>query len=480
MGAKTIPLRFAAVALGMVMFRGLALFDQILASSAELLDRVQGQPASVESTPADSRPLKLTPHPVVLSKTRKFNLNLPSSFEITVAAQGLKRARFMAKSPDNRVFVTDMFNRTDNHKGAVYVLDGFDAATGKFNNVTAYLKGLRNPNSIAFYTDPNGDHWFYLALTDRLLRYRYVAGEAAPSSEPDVIAKFPDYGLNYKYGGWHLTRTIAIGGGRLYVSVGSSCNACEEEQPIRATVLEMDLDGKDQRVFASGLRNAVGMKWVQGNLFVTDMGADHLGDFKPDDTMYIVEQNKNYGWPYCFQYRKRMYADAQLGKSERRLDCNDVPPAYVGFSAHSSPLGFEYFDSSNISPALKDSFLVALHGSSKRSLRRGYSLMRLRKGGLVQDFITGFLQNGRLYGRPADVMSIGTNAFLFTDDYAGVVYSVFQKAKPSVKSLSCHFFNNGLLKLLSPYRLCLLSLLLPDILVMGLSLHSSSPKGICS
>ena len=144
----------------------------------------------------------------------------------------------MAKSPDGRIFVTDMFNRTDNQKGAVYVLDGFDASTGKFNKLMPYLKNLRNPNSIAFHADQNGNHWFYLALTDRLLRYRYVKGEEAPSNSPEVIATFPDYGLNYKYGGWHLTRTIAIGAGKLYVSVGSSCNACKEQEPIRATVLE--------------------------------------------------------------------------------------------------------------------------------------------------------------------------------------------------------------------------------------------------
>jgi glucose/arabinose dehydrogenase len=383
------------------------------------------QPDGVTSV--GSRPLQLTPHQVVLSKSKKFNLYLPRGFEITVAAQGLKRARFMAKSPDNRIFVTDMYNRTDNQKGAVYVLDGFDADKGKFSKVTPYLTNLRNPNSIAFYTDQSGSHWFYLALTDRLLRYKYTPGEAAPSSLPEVLATFPDYGLNYKYGGWHLTRTIAIGGGKLYVSVGSSCNACEEGEPIRATVLEMDLDGKNQRVFARGLRNAVGMKWVKGQLLVTNMGADHLGDFKPDDTMYSVEPNKNYGWPYCFQYRKRMYADDGFSKSEKKIDCNTVPAAYVGFSAHSSPLGFEYFDSSHKSPALKDSFLVALHGSSKRSLKRGYSLMRVGKGGSVQDFITGFLRGGRVYGRPADVMSVGNNGFLFTDDASGVVYYVFTK-----------------------------------------------------
>jgi glucose/arabinose dehydrogenase len=414
----------ATVALGSILFCWPALFNHHEVQSAGSPEHAQ-QPGK-----GDSGPLKLSPRRVVLSKTRKFNLNLPPGFEITVAAQGLRRARFMAKSPDGRIFVSDMFNRTDNQKGTVYILDGFDGEIGKFNKVTPYLTGLRNPNSISFYEDQTGSQWFYLALTDRLLRYRYMAGEAAPSSAPEVLARFPDYGLNYKYGGWHLTRTLAIEAGKLYVSVGSSCNACEEVEPIRATILEMDLDGKNQRVFASGLRNAVGMKWVDGDLFVTNMGADHLGDFKPDDTMYIVEAQKNYGWPYCFQYRKRLYADAEFGKSKKKIACDSVPAAYVGFSAHSSPLGFDYFDSSNSSPALKDSFLVSLHGSSKRSLRRGYSVMRVRKGGSVQDFITGFLQNGRIYGRPADVMSLGKNAFFFTDDYSGVVYYVFQKDKP--------------------------------------------------
>jgi glucose/arabinose dehydrogenase len=430
---KELLVRLATVAISIELFCGPALFHRTSGLSAGPLDHLPAQPIALDSSPVDSGRLKLTPQRIALSKSRKFNLYLPSGFEITVAAQGLKRPRFMAKSPDGRVFVTDMFNRTDNEKGAVYVLDGFDTSSGRFNKVTPYLKNLRNPNSIAFYSDRHGDDWFYLALTDRLLRYRYVSGEVAPSGAPDVIGTLPDYGLNYKYGGWHLTRTLAIGGGKLYVSVGSSCNACEEEEPIRAAVLEMDLDGKNQSVFASGLRNAVGMKWVQGNLFATDMGADHLGDFKPDDTMYIVEHNKNYGWPYCFQYRKRMYPDSRFSESGSKIDCSTVPPAYVGFSAHSSPLGFEYFDSGNSSPALKDSFLVALHGSSKRSLRRGYSLMRVRKGGSVQDFITGFLRNGRVYGRPADVMSVGKNAFLFSDDYGGVVYYVFQKAKPPVK-----------------------------------------------
>jgi glucose/arabinose dehydrogenase len=240
-----------------------------------------------------------------------------------------------------------------------------------------------------------------------------------------VLATFPDYGLSYKYGGWHLTRTVTVGpNDKIYVSVGSSCNACEEKEKIRATVLEMDADGRHQRIFATGLRNAVGIKWVDGRFFVTDMGADHLGEQRPYDTMYAVKEGLNYGWPYCYQYGSKVYADTQFNKSAKKLDCKRVPLAYAAFAAHSSPLGLEYFDSDNQSPVLQNSFLVALHGSSEHRLERGHRIVRVRQGGATQDFITGFMQDGRVYGRPADVMRLGPDRFLFTDDHSGVLYYV--------------------------------------------------------
>jgi glucose/arabinose dehydrogenase len=144
---------------------------------------------------------RLTPHHISLANGKSFDLNLPDGYEIKVAAQGLKRVRFMALSPDNRLFVTDMFNLTDNRRGVVYILDDFDRKTYQFKKVTKYLSNLRNPNNVAFYTDSNGTTWFYLALTDRLVRYRYQAGDNAPTTAPQVLATFPDYGLGYKYGG---------------------------------------------------------------------------------------------------------------------------------------------------------------------------------------------------------------------------------------------------------------------------------------
>ena len=367
----------------------------------------------------------LSPQNITVGK-RSFALHLPRGFSISVAAQGLKRVRFMAKSPDGRIFVTDMYNLADNTRGVVYILDEFDPATKTFKTVTPYLTGLRNPNSVAFYTDRTGTTWFYLALTDRLLRYKFTPGETNPTSEPEVLANFPDYGLSYKYGGWHLTRTIAFGNGKLFVSVGSSCNACEEKEDVRASVIEMDPDGKNQRKFVSGVRNAVGLKWINDQLYATNMGADHLGVHRPADTMYALADQMNYGWPYCYQSGSSRVPDQRFNPAGKKMNCRKMPLAVAAFDAHSSPLGLEYFDETNTE--LKGSILVGLHGSTKESLKRGYKVVRVReKTSTPEDFITGFLEGVRVNGRPVDIMNTGNDEFLLSDDRAGAIYYVYRK-----------------------------------------------------
>ena len=376
----------------------------------------------------DAGALRLVPNRVSLSGGNSFVLNLPEGFALSVAAQGLKRVRFMAESPDGRVFVTDMHDLTDNSKGSVYILDGFDPVAKSFKKVIPYLTRLRNPNSVAFYTDSSGVQWLYLALTDRLLRFRYEPGEEAPHAKPEVLATFPDYGLNYKYGGWHLTRTIAVGpNGKIYVSVGSSCNACVEKEEVRASIVEMEPDGRNQRFYARGLRNAVGLRWVGARLFATDMGADHLGKDKPADTMYGVVDGENYGWPYCYQSGAKVFPDPEFNPRGKKFSCRSVPAALAAFDAHSAPLGLEHFDTRSGAP-LGGSFLVALHGSTNKSIGRGYRVVRVNEaGGAPVDFITGFLRAGKVYGRPADIFSFGDGGFLLTDDRAGVVYYVYKK-----------------------------------------------------
>src|SRR5947209_13733575 len=386
---------------------------------------------SIPGSPQTKSQLKLLPHTITLANGKTFSLSLPEGFDISIAAEGLKRVRFMAKAPDGRIFVTDMYNRADNSRGTVYILDGFDPQTGKFARVIPYLQHLRNPNSVAFYTDAAGQPWLYLALTDKLERFRFHPGEQSPTSTPEVLATYPDYGLNYKYGGWHLTRTMVFYENHLYVSVGSSCNACEEKEEIRATISVMDPDGKHQRIIAQGMRNAVGLRAVNGSIYATNMGADHLGNNAPDDTMFALDRkitdSQNYGWPYCYFKAGRIFPDPQFSSSAAKVDCGKVPTPFTIFSAHSSPLGLEYFDSTAGREELKGSFLVALHGASRKRLKRGYSVVRVRAGMKPQDFITGFLQNGIVYGRPCDIFRMGADSFLLTDDYSGVIYYIHPK-----------------------------------------------------
>jgi glucose/arabinose dehydrogenase len=369
---------------------------------------------------------KLVPHPVKLKDGRTFSFNLPAGYEISPAAEGLKRVRFFAKSPDGRIFVTDMYNLTDNKKGAVYILDGWDAEAGKFARVIPYMTGLKNPNSVQFYTDASGQDWLYLAETDKLTRRKFTRGETKPTDNaPQALATFPDYGLSYKYGGWHLTRTIAFApNGKMYVSVGSSCNSCEEKEKVRASVLEMDPDGGHQKQFASGLRNAVGLKWLAGNLFASNQGSDHLGLGRPDETFYALRGGADYGWPYCHSANGHIFADPKL---KRAGGCRGAPAPYAFFPSHSSSLGFDYFDDSSSDAALKDAFLVSLHGSTDKTVGHGYKIVLMRKGRKLQDFITGFLTKGTVNGRPCDIMRLDAGSFLFTDDNHGIVYYVRKK-----------------------------------------------------
>ena len=183
----------------------------------------------------------------------------------------------------------------------------------------------------------------------------------------------------------------------------------------------MDPDGSGQRVFARGLRNAVGMRWIGNFLFATNQGSDHLGLNRPDETFYAIRDGSDYGWPYCHWANGRIFADPKI---TRRGACTGVGAPYAYFPARSSALGFDYFNDPATPAVLKDSFLVALHGSTNEDIGHGYRIVVMRKGQRLRDFITGFLQSKTVNGRPCDILKVGPHQFLFTDDNKGVVYFV--------------------------------------------------------
>ncbi len=403
-------------------------------------------------------------HTLSSAPGQTITLRAPRPFDIEIAAQGLRRVRFFAQSPDGRIFVTGLHSLTDNTNGSVFILDGFGSGKQKSGSVVHYLDHLRNPNSIAFSTEPGTSKtWLYVALTDKLVRYAYHSGDNHPSGAPEVLMRFPGYGLSYKYGGWHLTRTITIDSASakptIYLSVGSSCNYCVEREAVRATILSMDLDGKNPKIIARGVRNAVDLRYRPeidgGTLFATNMGDDHLGDQLPDDTFLRIDAGAaapvTFGWPACYFAQGQAVHDStplpSLHELVKRNALSQDPPAkaaasvygvqrgvavagtnlaaggghapvaddillgppaaplvacdsvqkpYTWFAAHSSPLGFEHFTQAD--PLLGDSFLVALHGAGHPAIGAGYRIVRFTsENRRPVDFITGFLtsKNGR-------------------------------------------------------------------------------------
>lgn len=358
-----------------------------------------------------------------LAKEVNFKLAVPIGYKISIAAEGLKRLRFMAFSPDGKLFCTDMYDKSDNKKGRVYIFDKWNDGTKKFDFITTYLDSLHNPNQIAFC-----DNYIYVTETEKLVRYKYTTGDLVPTDTGQIIATFPDYGLSYKYGGWHLTRSIAFHNNKLYVSVGSSCNACLEKEEIRATITEMNPNGTDKKIYVRGLRNSVGIKWIGNELWATTMGRDLIGPDKPEEQFLKVEKDGFYGWPFYFQYKNKIYDDIQFKDSVKPTYVKKPTVGFAGFKAHSAPLGFEYLKDFD-NPYLRNSVLVCLHGSTTVGRQRGNAIVRVEGGNKYTEIISGFLagktENER-YGRPCDILMKDKTSFYFTDDLNGVLYYFYK------------------------------------------------------
>jgi glucose/arabinose dehydrogenase len=373
--------------------------------------------------------IKLEQQHLVLKKGVMFDLKLPKGYKIAVAAQGMRRLRFLAKSPDGRLFGTDMYNLADNKRGKIYLFEDWDKEK-EFKKTTVFAEGLRNPNQIMFYTD-NSKTYIYIAETDKLSRYEYLNGDQSLKGNKQVLATFPAYGLNYKYGGWHLTRSVTQHNNKIYVSIGSSCNACVEQEEMRATIFEMNPDGTEQRIYASGVRNAVAIKWVNNKLWGTFMGRDLIGPDKPEDLFGVISGGKNYGWPWYYQYQQKVLIDVTMTDSAKKYNMKlpDKPPlAYCGFKAHSAPLGFDIF--TNFSDSLlRNNFLVALHGSTSTWRQRGNTVVMITGKNKYVDILTGF-QTGKnpkdRIGRPCDVLMNDANSFFITDDKNGALYYIWK------------------------------------------------------
>jgi glucose/arabinose dehydrogenase len=276
------------------------------------------------------------------------------------------------------------------------------------------LAGLDKPHGI----DLHGG-WLYVAEGSAIARVRYDVGSGSTSGAVERIVR----GL--PAGGNHWTRTVRVGPDeRLYVTVGSSCNVCVEEDGRRAAMLRFALDGSGGEVYARGLRNAVGFDWQPdtGDLYATDNGRDLLGDDEPPCELNRVVPGGDYGWPFANGDRR---LDPDLGAGNEARAAASLPPAHA-FGAHNAPLGIVFLRSG--AQGQRGRALVALHGSWNRTRKDGYKVVSLRwsADGEIheEDFLTGFLVDEDVVGRPVDVAEAEDGTIFVSDDYAGAIYRV--------------------------------------------------------
>ncbi len=341
------------------------------------------------------------------------DLNPPPGIEVAVFAPEVRGARHMAFDDQGVLFLSQT------GPGRVVALPD-DNRDGRADRVVPLLEGRDAPHGLAFVQRDDG-YYLFVAEETRVIRlkreglpFRYGAPEV-------IIRGIPS--------GGHFTRTIKIRDGKLYLSVGSSCNVCIEDSPLRAAITRYNLDGSGRETFARGLRNTVGMEFspYTGEMWAANNGRDWLGDDHPREELNIIREGQHYGWPYC--YENRVF-DTDF---DHPFDCSTTEPPAHTFTAHMAPLGLAFYTSGRLPAQYDHSLFIAFHGSWNRSVPAGYKVMRLQlnaQGEILSDeeFITGWLRSdGDKDGRPVDLEVSPQGDLYLSDDHLGVVYRITGK-----------------------------------------------------
>ncbi len=327
-------------------------------------------------------------------------IKVPEGFSFSVFARDLGRPRLMQMTAAGDLIVSG-------HSSGTIMLVKRDGDGDGHSDGTEVLKdGLQLPHGLVL----EGER-LIVAEEHRVVSYHFDG--AALGDERVLLAGLPD-------GGGHSSRTIKRGpDGFLYVSVGSSCNACIEDHPWRAAIIRFK-EGAAATLFASGLRNTVGFDWnpVTGALYGVDNGRDQLGDDVPDDEVNLIREGGHYGWPFMHGHDVK---DPALGDAAPP-DVALLPMAH-GLGAHVAPLSITFLKSA------PGTALVAEHGSWNRSEKSGYRIMRLTFDGAAiseEPFLTGCELKDEVICRPVDVLEAPDGAIYVSDDYAGAVYRIMK------------------------------------------------------
>jgi len=350
----------------------------------------------------------------------------PAGFKVDLYAEGLAEPRLIRTAPNGDIFVVE------SKTGVLKVFRGL-LATGKAAWSGVFAKGFSWPFGIAFYPAGNDPRWIYVANTDSVVRLPYKSGDSeARGPAETVVAELPGGGR--LRGGGHWTRDIAFSrdGKRMFVSVGSKSNVDDPDttpaEKERADVLEFTPDGGGRRIYASGIRNAVGIAVHprSGELWVSVNERDELGDNLVPDYITHVEEGGFYGWPW---YYIGGNPDPRHKGKHPELKATTIVPDVL-LQPHSASLQMLFYDGKQFPAEYSGDIFAAEHGSWNKTARTGYTVIRVpmrgtRATGEYEIFLSGFVTaGGEVWGRPVGLTVAKDGALLVSDDGSNSLWRV--------------------------------------------------------
>ena len=347
-----------------------------------------------------------------VSRGREENLSrikLPPGFAIEIYADNVDGARSLTLGTDGTIFVGTR------REGKVYAVVDKDGDY-KVDKVYTIASGMNQPNGVAFR-----DNALYVAEIDKIWKFEKIETQLSSPPKPVLIyGKYP----KDEHHGWKF---IAFGpDGKLYIPVGAPCNICLSKEKIYAAITRMNPDGSGMEVFAHGIRNTVGFDWHpdDNSLWFTDNGRDWLGDNQPPDELNRApESGLHFGYPYC---HGKNIPDPEFGELRA---CSDITAPQVELGPHVAALGMRFYSGKMFPEGYQKDILIAEHGSWNRTDPIGYRVMKVKLDGSkvvsYEVFAEGWLQNGKAWGRPVDLLVLPDGSLLVSDDAAGVIYRIY-------------------------------------------------------
>jgi glucose/arabinose dehydrogenase len=356
----------------------------------------------------------------------------PEGFQVDLYAAGLQNPRLIRTAPNGDLFLAE------SEPGKIIVFRGI-TADGKPAKTETFAAGLRRPFGIAFYPPGPNPQYVYVGNTDSVVRFPYANGDLkARGPQETVIAKIPS-GDEKVGGGGHWTRDLAfsLDGKTLFVAVGSRTNFAnvdeDKRENMRANILAANPDGAGLHVYASGIRNPVGIAVDPhtGVLWTSVNERDALGDNLPPDYITHVQEGGFYGWPWY--YTGGNEEPRLAGKHPELKDKVIVPDVLL--EPHNASLELAFYEGTQFPTEYQGAIFASEHGSWNRSVRTGYEVVFVpvkdgRATGEYVDFLTGFVTpKGDAWGRPVGVAVAPDGSLMVTDDGSNSIWRVHYAKK---------------------------------------------------